>query len=151
MVRRSLAVALGTVAGLLACFLGGLSALAGTGAGRALLGRLTEEALARVFTGVVEIGDVRGSVLTGLTLSQVRLFDADSTLVAWLPEAEVSYNPLDFAAGRGGLFGFDLERPVINGVEPPSGRLNGAELLPRRGPGPAPPGPGSVVRFPPHV
>jgi hypothetical protein len=146
-VRRSLAVALWTVAGLLACFLGGLSALAGTGAGRALLGRLTEEALARVFTGVVEIGDVRGSVLTGLTLSQVRLFDADSTLVAWLPEAEVSYNPLDFAAGRVVLFGFDLERPVINVVEHPSGRLNVEELLRLGGPDTGPHGPASLILF----
>src|SRR5260370_41739818 len=135
MVRRSLAVALWTVAGLLACSLGGLSALAGTGGGRALLGRLTEEALARVFTGVVEIGDVRGSVLTGLTLSQVRLFDADSTLVAWLPEAEVSYNPLDFAAGRGVLVGVDFERPVVNVGEHPSGRLDVGGVLPLRRPG----------------
>jgi len=146
-VRRSLAVALWTLAGLLACFLGGLSALVGTGAGRALLARLTQDALARVFTGVVEIGDVRGSALTGLTLSQVRLFDADSTLVAWLPEAEVSYNPLDFAAGRIVLFGFDLERPVINVVEHPSGRLNVEELLRLGGPDTGPHGPASLILF----
>jgi hypothetical protein len=146
-VRRSLAVALWTAAGLLACFLGGLSALARTGAGRALLGRLTAEGLARVFTGVVEIGDVRGSVLTGLTLSQVRLFDADSTLVAWLPRAEVSYNPLDLAAGRVVLFGFDLERPVINVVEHPSGRLNVEELLRLGGPDTGPHGPAPLILF----
>ncbi|HYK82490.1 MAG TPA: translocation/assembly module TamB domain-containing protein [Gemmatimonadales bacterium] len=147
MVRRSLGVALWTVVGLLACFLGALAALVGTGAGRALLVRLTTGALTRVFTGVVEIGDARGSVLTGLTLSDVRLFDADTTLVAWLPRAELTYNPLDFAAGRVVLFGFNLERPVINVVQHPSGRLNVEELLRLGGPDSGPHGPATLVLF----
>ncbi len=134
MVRRSLGVALWTVVGLLACFLGALAALVSTGAGRTLLARVTEGALARVFTGSIEIGEVRGSLLTGLTLSQVRLIDADTTLVAWLPRADVSYNPLDFAAGRVVLFEFDLRRPVINIVQHPGGRLNIEELLRIGGP-----------------
>src|SRR5205823_4524969 len=82
-----------TLVGLLAGFLGALSSLVGTGAGRALLARVSEGALRQAFTGTVEIGDVRGSLLTGLTLTEVRLFDADTTLVAWLPQANVSYNP----------------------------------------------------------
>ena len=85
MIRRSLGAALWTLVGLLAGFLGALSSLVGTGAGRTLLARVSEGALRQVFTGRVEIGDVRGSLLTGLTLSEVRLFDADTTLVAWLP------------------------------------------------------------------
>ena len=129
MVRRSLGVALWTVVGLLACFLGALSALVSTGAGRSLVARVTEDALRRVFTGVIEVGDVHGSLLTGVSLSQVRLFDADTTLVAWLPRADVSYNPLDFAAGRVVLFELQLRQPVINIVQHPSGRLNVEELL----------------------
>src|SRR2546428_770174 len=82
MIRRSLGAALWTLVGLLAGFLGALSSLVGTGAGRALLARVSEGALHQVFTGTMEIGDVHGSLLTGLTLSQVRLFDADTTLVA---------------------------------------------------------------------
>src|SRR2546421_10678518 len=70
-----------------------------------------------------------GSLLTGLTLSEVRLFDADTTLVAWLPQVNLSYNPFDFAAGRVVLFEFDLRRPVINIVQHPNGRLNIEELL----------------------
>ena len=54
----------------------------------------------KVFTGSIEVADVRGSLLTGVTLTGVRLFDADSTLVAWLPRADLAYNPFDFAAGR---------------------------------------------------
>src|SRR2546425_95024 len=88
MIRRSLGAALWTLVGLLAGFLGALSSLVGTGAGRTLLARVSEGALRQVFTGTAEIGDVRGSLLTGLTLSEVRLFDADTTLVAWLPEAD---------------------------------------------------------------
>src|SRR3989454_8930822 len=136
MIRRSLGAALWTLVGLLAGFLGALSSLVGTGAGRALLARVSEGALRQAFTGTVEIGDVRGSLLTGLTLTEVRLFDADTTLVAWLPQANVSYNPFDFAAGRVELFEFDLRRPVINIVQHPNGRLNIEELLRLGGSGP---------------
>src|SRR6266566_5231287 len=140
MIRRSLGAALWTLVGLLAGFLGALSSLVGTGAGRALLARVSEGALHQVFTGTMEIGDVHGSLLTGLTLSQVRLFDADTTLVAWLPEVNVSYNPFDFAAGRVVLFEFDLRQPVINIVQHPNGRLNIEELLRLGGPDKGPHG-----------
>ena len=145
MVRRSLGVALWMLAGLLACFLGALASLVGTDAGRALLTRVTAGALHQVFTGTIEVGDVGGSLLTGLTLSQVRLFDADTTLVAWLPRADVSYNPFDFAAGRAVLFEFDLRRPVINIVQHPSGRLNIEELLRLGGPDKGPHGPPALI------
>src|SRR5947199_325381 len=45
MIRRSLGAALWTLVGLLAGFLGALSSLVGTGAGRALLARVSEGAL----------------------------------------------------------------------------------------------------------
>src|SRR5437016_1304425 len=147
MIRRSLGAALWTLVGLLAGFLGALSSLVGTGAGRALLARVSEGALHQVFTGTMEIGDVHGSLLTGLTLSRVRLFDADTTLVAWLPEVNVSYNPFDFAAGRVVLFEFDLRRPVINIVQHPNGRLNIEELLRLGGPDKGPHGPAALILF----
>src|SRR6266550_2749574 len=147
MIRRSLGAALWTLVGLLAGFLGALSSLVGTGAGRALLARVSEGALHQVFTGTMEIGDVHGSLLTGLTLSRVRLFDADTTLVAWLPEVNVSYNPFDFAAGRVVLFEFDLRRPVINIVQHPNGRLNIEELLRLGGPDKGPHGPATLILF----
>src|SRR3989442_9803311 len=149
MIRRSLGAALWTLVGLLAGFLGALSSLVGTGAGRALLARVSEGALHQVFTGTMEIGDVHGSLLTGLTLSQVRLFDADTTLVAWLPEVNVSYNPFDFAAGRVVLFEFALRQPVINIVQHPNGRLNIEELLRLGGPdtGSGPHGPATLILF----
>src|SRR5947208_1841248 len=147
MIRRSLGAALWTLVGLLAGFLGALRSLDGTGAGRALLARVSEGALHQVFTGTMEIGDVHGSLLTGLTLSRVRLFDADTTLVAWLPEVNVSYNPFDFAAGRVVLFEFDLRRPVINIVQHPNGRLNIEELLRLGGPNKGPHGPAALILF----
>src|SRR3989454_9040486 len=122
MVRRSLGVALWGVVGLLAGFLGALSALIGTGAGRNLVARAAEGALRQVFTGSIEIGDVGGTLLTGLTLSDVRLFDPDTTLVAWLPRAELSYNPLEFAAGPGVLFQLPPPRPPLYNLQQPSGR-----------------------------
>src|SRR3989454_1060965 len=147
MIRRSLGAALWTLVGLLAGFLGALSSLVGTGAGRALLARVSEGALHQVFTGTMEIGDVYGSLLTGLTLSRVRLFDADTTLVAWLPEVNVSYNPFDFAAGRVVLFEFDLRQPVINIVQSPNGRLNIEELLRLGGPDKGPHGAAALILF----
>ncbi|HET7295859.1 MAG TPA: translocation/assembly module TamB domain-containing protein [Gemmatimonadales bacterium] len=147
--RRSLGAALWTVVGLLACFLGALSSLVGTGAGRTLLARVSEGALRQVFTGTMEIADVRGSLLTGVTLEQVRLFDADSTLVAWLPRVDLSYNPFDFAAGRIVLLEFTLHQPVINIVQHPGGRLNIEELLRLGGGGPdhGPHGPAPLIVF----
>src|SRR6266496_320102 len=147
MVRRSLGAALWTVVGLLACFLGALSSLVGTGAGRTLLARVSEGALHQVFTGTIEIANVRGSLLTGVTLDQVRLLDADSTLVAWLPRVDVSYTPFDFAAGRVVLFEFDLHEPVINIVQHPNGRLNIEELLRLGGLDRGPHGPAQLILF----
>src|SRR3989449_262984 len=147
MFRRSLGAALWTLVGLLAGFLGALSSLVGTGAGRALLARVSEGALRQAFTGTMEIGDVRGSLLTGLTLTEVRLFDADTTLVAWLPQVNVSYNPFDFAAGRVVLFEFDLRRRVINIVQHPGGRLNIEELLRLGGHDKGPHGPATLILF----
>src|SRR6266567_3555655 len=101
--RRSLGVALWTLVGLLACFLGALNALVGTHAGRTLLARVV--------------------------LTDVRLLDPDSTLVAWLPRAELGYNPIDFAAGRVVFMEVRLERPIINIVQHQSGKTNFDELL----------------------
>lgn len=147
MVRRSLGVALWSLVGLLACFLGALSALVGTGAGRALLARAAEGALARVVAGTVELGALGGTLLTGVTLIEVKLFDADTSLVAWLPRAELSYNPFDFAAGRIVLSELDLRRPVINIVQHANGRLNLEELLRLGGPDSGPAGPAPLVLF----
>ena len=147
MVRRSLGAALWVLVGLLACFLGALSSLVGTEAGRTLLARVSERALGQVFTGTVEIAGVRGSLLTGVTFEDVRLFDADSTLVASLPRADLRYSPFDFAAGRVVFFEFDLHQPVINIVQHPSGRLNIEELLRLGGPDKGPHGPATLIVF----
>src|SRR5437870_11778599 len=106
-----------------------------------------ESALAQVFTGSIEVGDVRGSLLTGVTLTGVRLFDADTTLVALLPRADLAYNPLDFAAGRVVLFEFALRQPVINIVQHKNGRLNIEELLRLGGPDTGPHGPATLILF----
>jgi translocation and assembly module TamB len=143
MVRRSLGVALWSVAGLLACFLGALNGLVGTRAGRSLLARVASNVIERTLAGTIEVGDVRGALLSGAVLTDVRLFDPDSSLVAWLPRVELSYNPIDFAAGRVVLFEVQLDRPVFNIVQHANGTLNIEELLrlnvKRDGP-PRPPG-----------
>lgn len=127
--RRSLGVALWSLVGLLACFLGALNALVGTRAGRTLLARLGSAAIESAVAGTIEVGEVRGSLLTGVVLTDVRLIDPDSTLVAWLPRAELGYNPIDFAAGRIVFMEVRLDRPVINIVQHANGKTNFAELL----------------------
>src|SRR5207247_7382016 len=101
--------------------------------------------------GSMELADVRGSLLTGVTLTGVRLLDADTTLVAWLPRADLAYNPFDFAAGRVVLFEFALRQPVINIVQHRSGRLNIEELLrlggPDTGSGSSRHGPATLILF----
>src|SRR5216117_3874239 len=127
--RRSLGVALWSLVGLLACFLGALNALVGTHAGRTLLARVASSVVEGAVNGSIEVGEVRGSLFTGVVLTDVRLLDPDSTLVAWLPRAELGYNPIDFAAGRVVFMEVRLERPIINIVQHASGRTNFDELL----------------------
>src|SRR5256886_17523844 len=129
MVKRSLGVALWSLVGLLACFLGALDALVGTHAGRTLLARVGSAAIQSAVSGTIEVGEVRGSLLTGVVLTDVRMFDPDSTLVAWLPRAELGYNPIDFAAGRIGVMEVRLDPLVITIVQHANGKTNFAELL----------------------
>ena len=127
--RRSLAVLLWIIAGLLACFLGTLSALVNTSSGRALLGAVARSAAATAIGGRIEIGAVRGTLLTDLHLNDVRLYDPDSTLVAELPAVEVSYRLLDLLAGRVVLRDVTLEHPYVNLLQHKNGRLDIEELL----------------------
>jgi hypothetical protein len=143
MVRRSLGAVLWTLVGVLACFLGALSALVGTGAGRRLLTRTVRVALEGAVAGRVEIGGASGTLLTGIALTDVKLYDLDTTLVAWLPRVELDYNLLDFTAGRVVFQGVRLHHPYVNLVQHKNGRLNIEQLLhlgepspPRRGPQP---------------
>ena len=127
--RRSLAVLLWIIAGLLACFLGTLSALVNTSSGRALLGAVARSAAATAVGGRIEIGGVRGTVLTELQLTEVRLYDPDSTLVAELPQVGFSYRLLDLLAGRVVLRDVTLEHPYVNLLQHKNGRLDIEELL----------------------
>src|SRR5437899_1026227 len=127
--RRSLGVALWTLVGLLACFLGALNALVGTHAGRTLLARVPSTVVEGGVDGSIDVGEVRGSLLTGVVLTDVRFLDPDSTLVAWLPGAELAYNPIDFAAGRVVFMEVRLDRPIINIVQHANGKTNFDELL----------------------
>ena len=129
MVRRSLSVALWSLVGLLACFLGALNALVSTQAGRTLLARIATATVQHVVDGTITVGEVRGSLLSGVILTDVRLIDPDSTLVALLPRAELGYNLIDFAAGRFVFMEVHLDKPVINIVQHASGRTNFEELF----------------------
>src|SRR3989442_2214305 len=129
MVRRSLGPALWSLVGLVACTLVGVSALVATDAGRALLAAAARGAFPRVVAGRVEVGDIGGSLLTGVVLNDVVIYDPDSTLVARLPHAELDYNPLDFVAGRIVLSGVTLERPYINLVQHKIGRASCRERV----------------------
>jgi hypothetical protein len=145
MVRRSLGVALWSLVGLLACFLGALNGLVGTRAGRSLLARIASNAVARSISGTIEVGDVRGSLISGVVLTNVRLLDPDTTLVGVLPRVELSYNPLDFLAGRVVLFEVNLDRPVFNIVQHANGKINLEELLRLDVKDSGPPGPRGLV------
>lgn len=142
--RRSLGAVLWTLVGVLACFLGALSALVGTGTGRQLVARVARVALEGVVAGKVEIGGASGTLLTGIALTEVKLYDLDTTLVAWLPRVELDYNLLDLTSGRIILQGVRLQQPYVNLVQHRNGRLNFEELL-RLGEGPPGRGPKPLV------
>lgn len=145
MVRRSLAGFLWIVAGLLASFLGTLAGLVNTPAGRTLLAAVARAELAGAIGGRIEIGDAGGALLTGLTLTDVTLWDPDSTLVATLPSVEFGYRPLDLLAGRIVLRGVTLVQPYINLGQHKNGRLNIEELLHLGEPSKGPPHPATLV------
>lgn len=145
--RRSLAVLLWIIAGLLACFLGTLSALVNTAAGRTLLGAVARSAAASAVGGRIEIGSVHGGLLTDVQLSDVRLFDPDSTLVADLPSVGLSYRLPDLLAGRVVLRDVTLDHPYVNLLQHKNGRLDIEELL-HLGERPVgPSGPAALVLF----
>src|SRR2546430_15846915 len=110
--RRSLGVALWTLVGLLACFLGALNALVGTHAGRTLLARVASTVVEGAVHGSIEVGEVRGSLFTGVVLTDVRVLDPDSTLVAWLPRGGLGCNPGDFDAGSVEFMEVRVDRPI---------------------------------------
>jgi len=143
MIRRSLGGMLWALVGVLTLLLGAPAALVDTAAGRTLLARLIMAEGERTLAGRVEVRGVSGGLYTSLVLTDVRLYDRDTTLVAWLPRAELHFSLLDFAAGRVVLDGVTLERPYINLVQHRGGRLNFEELLQLREP--AAPGAGPRV------
>src|ERR1044071_7754272 len=129
MISRSLGVALWSLVGLLAGLLRAWTGGGGRPRGRTLLARVAAAAVESAVHGRIEVGEVRGSLLTGVVLTDVRLLDPDSTLVAWLPRAELGYNPIDFAAGRVVFLEVRLDRPIINIVQHANGKTNFDELL----------------------
>src|SRR5258708_3934066 len=129
MVRRSLGAALWSLVGLFACFLGGLSALVGTGAGRGLLGRIASRVVAGAIDGRITVGSASGALLTGMTLTDVNVYAPDSGVLAVLPRVELAYNPFDLPPGRVVLQEVHLVRPSITLVQHRNHRLNLEELL----------------------
>ena len=127
--RRSLAVLLWIVAGLLASFLGTLAALVGTGPGRTLVLGAARAAAAGALGGRIEIGTAGGPLLTGLQLTDVKLYDPDSTLVADLPRVDFTYRIFDLLAGRIILRDVTLDHPTVNLLQHKNGRLDIEELL----------------------
>ena len=97
MVRRSLGGALWSIVGLLACGLGVHGGLTGTAGGRAFLAAAARGFLGRALAGRVEIAELGGSLVTGVWLRDVRVFDADGTPVATVPRVDVGYNPFDLS------------------------------------------------------
>ena len=147
MIRRSLAAALWLIAGLLASFLGSFSALVGTAAGRDLLAHAASKALRGAVDGSIEIAEISGPLLTGITLRDVKVFDTDTTLVGAFGKVEATYNPFDFLAGRVVLLDMSLDHPVFNIVQHRNGRLNVEDLLRLGRPSTGPQGPATLILF----
>jgi hypothetical protein len=146
MVRRSLGVALWAIVGLLACGLGVHRGLTGTAEGRSFLAAMVRGFLNRALAGSVEIAELGGTLVTGVWLRDVRLYDSHGTPIAEVPRIDVGYNPFDLSPGRIVVGPVRLERPDVQIVEHAGGRLNVEELV-RARTGPRSGRPAALVQF----
>ncbi len=117
------------VVGVAASLVGVLVALTLTPPGRALLARNVSHQLGVLLRGQVLVGNIEGSFLRDLVLTNVVVRDTSGVLLVSLPVVRVSYLIPNFLARRFILEKLEVDRPVINLVRHASGRWNYEEVL----------------------
>ncbi len=127
--RRVLHAILVLVLGTVPLVLGVVAALIWTDSGHDLLARNASKMLDGVFRGDLEIGELSGSFLFGIELRDVVLKDTSGVTFARIPRMEVGYQVPNLLSGRFILSDVVLERPFIQLIKHPGGRMNYAEIL----------------------
>ena len=117
------------VVGVAASLVGVVVALTVTPPGRALLARNVSHQLGVLLRGQVLVGNIEGSFLRDLVLTNVVVRDTSGVLLVSLPVVRVSYLIPNFLARRFILEALEVDRPMINLVRHVTGRWNYEEVL----------------------
>ena len=139
-------VLLAFMLGLAPALLGTVAAALYTGAGHVTLGRLAEVELNQRFRGQFQVGEVGGSFVRTLVISDLVIRDTLGQPFASVPRLAVRYTLPALAAGRFVFSEVVVESPVLRVVKRSSGRLNHQEIF-RLGEGPDRTGAAPLVEF----
>ena len=117
------------VVGVIASLVGVVASLTVTPPGRALLARNVSYQLGTLLRGQVYVGNIEGSFLRDLVLTNVVVRDTAGVLLVSLPVVRVRYIVPNFLARRFVLETLEVDHPIINLVRHASGRWNYEEVL----------------------
>lgn len=102
--------------------------------------RTVSDQASKALNGTVEIGTLRGSLVSSLILRDIVVRDRQGT-VAQLAEVRVRYNPLTLLEGQLTIQAIDIVEPRVSLIQAADGRWNFQRLLPpaaEKPPAPAP-------------
>jgi len=133
--RRILWISYTFVGWLVATILGISVAALGTETGRGVVAQALLDAANKAVRGSVTVGEIGGSFLGGLRLSDLVIAGEDGAPLATISRVELSYGPRDFLGGGFALGKLTLERPHIELTDPRDRGLNIKEVLGLGGPG----------------
>ncbi|UCG86540.1 MAG: translocation/assembly module TamB domain-containing protein [Gemmatimonadota bacterium] len=119
---------------LVATILGISVAALGTETGRRVVAQAMLDVANDAVRGSVTVGEIGGSFLGGLRLSDLVVRGEDGVQLATISRVELSYGPRDFLGGGFALGKLTLEQPRIDLVDPRGGGLNIKEVLGLGGP-----------------
>jgi translocation and assembly module TamB len=96
---------------------------------RDALVRIVSSRLSQSLNGSLEIGKLRGSLLTSLVLQDIVLRDRQG-VIGQLDELRLAYNPLTLLKGRLSISDVDIVHPRLTLVQEADGAWNIARILP---------------------
>jgi autotransporter translocation and assembly factor TamB len=86
--------------------------------------------VSKLLNGSLDIGHLRGSLVTSLVLQDVVLRDYQQNIVAQLDEVRLVYDLLTLLKGQVTLYAVDIVRPRLTLIEQPDGTWNISNIVP---------------------
>jgi len=100
-----------------------------TESGRAVVSAAILDAANKAIQGTVTVGEIRGSFVAGLRMSDVRVFGEDGVHFAEIPQLTLGYGLRDLLGGRYVLGRLRLASPRIDLVQPRGRPMNVEEIF----------------------